>query len=452
MPRSPRGFEPGVALLPRSSKPGLPHLIGLPYDASSSFLPGPAEAPPLIRAALRSPHWNSRSESGTDVSVGASLQDVGDLHLPAAGWSRDRIESGIADLLARGARPLALGGDHSVTYPILRAMARRHHRLTILHIDAHSDLYEEFEGDRFSHACPFARIMEERLATRLVQVGIRTMNPHQQGQAERFGVDVIDMRRWEAGDRPAIDGEVYLSVDLDALDPAFAPGVSHHEPGGLSVRELLSLVQNTGGTLSGADVVEYNPRRDIGGVTATVAAKIVKEIAGRMLLPIVVGLLGLLVSSMSAPLAAQAHPRMWLGLGPLGSAARGDGAEGMAVMAEIVYQTGPHYFALRAAGAADPLGEGADEFGDFGLLYGRAALRPWGHASVAAGLAITGVSSCHDALSGGTCTTLGIPLTAEAALRMGSFLGVGVQGFANLNSKSVYGGVVVFLQVGSLRR
>jgi hypothetical protein len=353
MPRSPRGFEPGVALLPRSSKPGLPHLIGLPYDASSSFLPGPAEAPPLIRAALRSPHWNSRSESGTDVSIGASLQDVGDLQLP---------------------------------------------------------------------------------------------------EAERFGVDVIDMRRWEAGDRPAIDGEVYLSVDLDALDPAFAPGVSHHEPGGLSVRELLSLVQNTGGTLSGADVVEYNPRRDIGGVTATVAAKIVKEIAGRMLLPMVVGLLGLLVSSMSAPLAAQAHPRMWLGLGPLGSAARADGAEGMAVMAEIVYQTGPHYFALRAAGAADPLGEGADEFGDFGLLYGRAALRPWGHASVAAGLAITGVSSCHDALSGGTCTTLGIPLTAEAALRMGSFLGVGVQGFANLNSKSVYGGVVVFLQVGSLRR
>jgi arginase family enzyme len=94
---------------------------------------------------------------------------------------------------------------------------------------------------------------------------------------------VIDMRAWQTGVRPLVDGSVYLSVDLDGLDPAFAPGVSHHEPGGLSVREVLSLVQDIQGTLLGADVVEYNPRRDVGGVTATVAAKIVKEIAGRMI-------------------------------------------------------------------------------------------------------------------------------------------------------------------------
>jgi hypothetical protein len=165
----------------------------------------------------------------------------------------------------------------------------------------------------------------------------------------------------------------------------------------------------------------------------------------------VFGLLLLLLGSASEELPAQGRSRIWLGLGPLGSAARADGTEGYAVMAEIVYQTGPHYFALRAVGAADALGSEADEFGDFGLLYGRAAKRPWGHASVAAGLAITGVSSCHDALSGGTCTTLGVPVTAEAALRLASFLGAGVQGFANLNSKSVYGGLVIFLQFGSLR-
>jgi arginase family enzyme len=127
--------------------------------------------------------------------------------------------------------------------------------------------------------------MEERLARRLVQVGIRAMNRHQQSQAERFGVEVIDMRAWQAGVRPLVEGSVYLSVDLDGLDPAFAPGVSHHEPGGLSVREVLSLVQDIRGTLQGADVVECNPRRDVGGVTTTVAAKIVKEIAGRMLTP-----------------------------------------------------------------------------------------------------------------------------------------------------------------------
>jgi agmatinase len=185
-------------------------------------------------------------------------------------------------VLAEGCRPIALGGDHSVTYPILRALSRSYDRFSILHIDAHPDLYDEFEGDRFSHACPFARIMEEGLTQRLVQVGIRTMNPHQQSQADRFGVEVIDMRAWQGGARPALDDLVYLSVDLDALDPAFAPGVSHHEPGGLTVREVLSLVQDSGGTLVGADVVEYNPRRDLGRVTATVAAKIVKEIAGRI--------------------------------------------------------------------------------------------------------------------------------------------------------------------------
>jgi arginase len=125
--------------------------------------------------------------------------------------------------------------------------------------------------------------MEEGLTRRLVQVGIRTMNAHQRSQVDRFGVEVIDMRAWESGVRPSVDGEVYLSVDLDGIDPGFAPGVSHREPGGLSVREVLTLVQRSGGTLVGADVVEYNPREDLGGMTAVVAAKIVKEILGRML-------------------------------------------------------------------------------------------------------------------------------------------------------------------------
>jgi arginase family enzyme len=124
--------------------------------------------------------------------------------------------------------------------------------------------------------------MEEGLANRLVQVGIRTLNRHQRSQADRFGVEIIDMRAWTAGVRPDVSGPVYVSLDLDALDPAFAPGVSHWEPGGLSVREVITLVQGVGGTLAGADVVEYNPARDPSGVTAYVAAKLVKEIASRM--------------------------------------------------------------------------------------------------------------------------------------------------------------------------
>lgn len=262
---------------------GFPRLIGLPYDASSSHLRGPAEAPALIRSALHSPAWNTWTERSRDLAGPDGLSDAGDLSLPPTPDARAQIEAGVAAVLAGGWRPLALGGDHSVTYPVLRAIGRTHAPLTILHIDAHPDLYDEFDGDRWSHACPFARIMEEGLASRLIQVGIRTMNGHQRSQAERFGVEVTDMRAWLAGARPRVGGLLYLSIDLDGVDPAFAPGVSHREPGGLSVRDVLALVQDVEGRVVGADVVEYNPRQDIAGVTATVAAKIVKEIAGRMM-------------------------------------------------------------------------------------------------------------------------------------------------------------------------
>jgi agmatinase len=186
-------------------------------------------------------------------------------------------------VLAKGWRPIALGGDHSVTYPVLRAIHAVHPQLTVLHLDAHPDLYDNFEGDRFSHACPFARVLEEGLAVRVVQVGIRAMTGHQRDQAARFEVDVIDMRAWAGGARPHLEGPVYLSIDLDALDPAYAPGVSHREPGGLTVRDVLALIQTTAGTLVGADIVELNPVQDVAGLTATVAAKCVKEVAGRMM-------------------------------------------------------------------------------------------------------------------------------------------------------------------------
>jgi arginase len=125
--------------------------------------------------------------------------------------------------------------------------------------------------------------MEEQLASRLVQVGIRAMNGHQRAQADRFGVEVIDMRAWESGTRPTVSGPVYLSIDLDGIDPAHAPGVSHREPGGLTVREVIGLIQRVHGTLLGADVVELSPSCDVEDLTARVAAKLVKELAARMI-------------------------------------------------------------------------------------------------------------------------------------------------------------------------
>lgn len=260
-----------------------PCLIGLPYDASSSFLRGPAEAPPLIRAALNCPAGNSWTETNHDLSAPTGLTDAGDLVLPPDERARALIEAGVRSVLEAGNRPIALGGDHAVTYPAVRAVAAHHPGLTIVHIDAHTDLYEDFEGDRYSHACPFARIMEAGLASRLIQIGIRTQTGHLRQQAERFGVEVITMDRWVEGVRPRPEGAVYWSIDLDGIDPGAAPGVSHREPGGLSVREVITLIHELGGTMVGADVVEYNPREDLGGMTAVVAAKLVKELAGRIM-------------------------------------------------------------------------------------------------------------------------------------------------------------------------
>ena len=263
-------------------------LVGFRSDENSSFLRGAAEAPPLIRRALWSESSNASTESGVELSE-TNVHDAGDF-APAAGADASAgdaffptVERAIAGLLERGLSPISLGGDHAVTYPILRAFARRHPRISILHFDAHPDLYDEFEGNRFSHACPFARIMEEGLAARLVQVGLRTVNAHQRRQIERFGVEAIEMKDFCEGQTIAFDGPVYVSFDMDGLDPAFAPGVSHREPGGLTTRQALDVIAGVRAPIVGADVVEFNPRMDPTGVTAMVGAKLVKELAGKML-------------------------------------------------------------------------------------------------------------------------------------------------------------------------
>jgi len=259
-----------------------PTLLGIPYDAASSYLRGAANGPAAIRAALHSPSTNGWSEDVRNVVD--QLHDAGDVDL-TLGDVRAAIDQAAHHLFAGGARVIALGGDHSVTYPLVRAVSRTlgSAHFSVLHLDAHPDLYPEYEGDRYSHACPFARIMEDKLTHRLVQVGIRCMNEVQRQQAEVHGVDVIDMRAWASGVRPAMRGPIYLSLDLDVFDPGFAPGVAHREPGGLAPRDVIRLIQELEGPLIGADVVELNPVRDTLEITAPLAAKLVKEIAAKML-------------------------------------------------------------------------------------------------------------------------------------------------------------------------
>ena len=152
-----------------------------------------------------------------------------------------------------------------------------------MHLDAHPDLYDRLDNNPFSHACPFARIMEKKLATRLVQVGIRTINGHQREQADRLGVEVMEMKEGNGWlKKLKFQGPVYLSIDMDCLDSAFAPGVSHHEPGGFTTRQVLDIIHQVKGNLIGGDIVEYNPDRDFNAVTAMAAAKLLKELIGRI--------------------------------------------------------------------------------------------------------------------------------------------------------------------------
>lgn len=261
-------------------KPPL-HLIGLPTDQNSSFERGAAEAPAAIRAALFSDRGNLSTESGLEIGTDIMLTDCGDVPLLDVDTAADDalIMLAVTKAIDVGAVPLLLGGDHSVTFPVVAVLAKHYGPLNILHFDAHPDIYADFEGNPRSHASPFARILEGGNAKRLVQVGIRTLNRHCREQAERYNVEILPMLDFSAEHVPVLEGPLYISVDLDGLDPSEAPGVAHPEPGGLTVREVLSILSKQNAQIVGADIVELNPAKDVNDITAIVAAKLVREIA-----------------------------------------------------------------------------------------------------------------------------------------------------------------------------
>ncbi|GER26379.1 arginase [Striga asiatica] len=223
-----------------------------------------------------------------DISDPRVLSDVGDMpiqELHEAQIDDDRLMQCITDCVTEvmnvsPMRPLVLGGDHSISFPVVRAVSEKlGGPVDILHIDAHPDLYEAFMGDPYSHASPFARIMENGYCRNLVQVGIRSINSEGRQQAQRFGVKQIEMRNYEdhreelenltLGVGDDVKG-VYVSIDCD---------------GGLSFRDVMNIVQNLKGDIVGADVVEFNPQLDPAegqGLTMFVAAKVVREVAAKM--------------------------------------------------------------------------------------------------------------------------------------------------------------------------
>ncbi len=255
-------------------------LVGAPHDANSSFLRGAARAPDAIRRVMHNGASNLTSETGFDLGAPGHLKDLGNVVLDDTTEGVMGVTTAISDAMAHDLRPLMLGGDHAVTWPALRAVHAVHGPVDILHFDAHADLYPDFDNNRYSHASPFARVLEEGLCSRLVQVGIRTLNTVQREVVDQYGVETHEWRGAEPMPASlAFERPLYISIDIDALDPAFAPGVSHHEPGGMSTGDIIGLLHRVDADVVGADIVEYNPNRDWQDMTAMVCVKFVKELA-----------------------------------------------------------------------------------------------------------------------------------------------------------------------------
>lgn len=261
-------------------------LLGVPFDEKSSYLRGAAGGPEAVRSASSGKCYNAFTELGVDLAAETILVDYGDVDTsgdPDKTFSL--IEKDVSEILGNKAVPLILGGDHSITYPVLKAFAKSYTSLDVLHFDAHPDLYDDLYGDRLSHGCPFARILEDGLASGVVQIGVRAAIGSHRSKALKHSVRMIEMKEIREPLFLKFSNPLYISFDMDALDPAFAPGVSHQESGGLSTRQVIEIIQSLKGDIVGLDIVELNPSRDVSGITAAAAFKIIKEVAGKIVRP-----------------------------------------------------------------------------------------------------------------------------------------------------------------------
>lgn len=257
-------------------------LVGLPDDSRSSYRKGAAGGPQAVRRCYNGDCYNSATESGVDLA--GQVFDGGDWP-PKADWDRSRrhYRESAQALFADGAVPFFLGGDHAVTVPLVEALCVLSGPVHVVQFDAHPDLYNEFLGDRFSHACTGRRMLEMDHLACLTQMGVRTLNPEQLSQGEPFGERLriltaagLEGRLPYPGWIPP-DAWVYVTLDIDVLDPAYAPGVAHPVPGGLASRQLLDWIQGFPWRLAGMDVVEVNPELDLNGQTAVLAGRLLHE-------------------------------------------------------------------------------------------------------------------------------------------------------------------------------
>jgi agmatinase len=292
--RSPRFAQPATFMR-------LPHtrdftgldvaLLGIPFDGGTSYRPGSRFGPRDIRqhSSLIRPYHPVLQVSPFDV---LRVADVGDVDVNPIGIedTYGRVERTVGEILDAKVIPLCVGGDHSLSLPLLRAVAERHGPVGMVHVDSHQDMWEEYFGGKYFHGTPFRRAVEEGLldTTRVLQIGIRGpvyedadfdfARQHgirwiTAGEVAREGLDWVNEQMLRVR-----GGPVYLSFDIDGVDPAFAPGTGTPEVAGLTSREALEVVRMlVGAELVGADLVEVSPPFDHAGVTSMLAANLLFE-------------------------------------------------------------------------------------------------------------------------------------------------------------------------------
>jgi len=275
-------------------------IVGVPFDGGTSYRPGARLGPREIRAqsSLIRPYNYFQKVAPFDV---LNVADVGDIDAPPGRIERcyEAVQSRIADISTSAARPIVIGGDHSISLPVLRALAKRHGPLGLVQFDAHVDTWDEYFGGKYFHGTPFRRAIEEGLieGRRFVQVGIRgpmygedDFDFHRQHGITVVDIDAVKARGVDSvvdHVRKVATGPIYVTFDIDAVDPAFAPGTGTPEVGGLTSHEAQRLVRGLAGLpIVGADIVEVSPPFDgAGQITALLAANILFELVCAMARP-----------------------------------------------------------------------------------------------------------------------------------------------------------------------
>jgi agmatinase len=268
-------------------------VVGVPFDAGTSYRPGARFGPAHIRESSRLLRPYNPAQDAEPFAL-AQVVDAGDIAVNPFNieLAVDQVEAGMSELVSTGAKILTLGGDHTIAYPILKSLHAKHGPITVIHFDAHLDTWDTYFGAPLTHGTPFRRASEEGIIElgSCLHVGIRgpLYSTDDLSEDRRLGFAILNSTDADTlgiegmiaamlkrvGDRPT-----YVSIDIDVLDPAYAPGTGTPEAGGLSSRELLRIVRALDATnLIGADIVEVSPAYDHAQITGIAAAHLAYEL------------------------------------------------------------------------------------------------------------------------------------------------------------------------------